>query len=284
VPVTVFTGFLGAGKTTLILSLLPQLPKDYRVVLLKNEFGDVEVDSQLARQSSLAAVSEILNGCMCCVLVGQMKTALLEILENHSPDRIIIECSGSAFPATLALQIRELERETSRALALDAIATVVDAENFAGYEDTSATARLQAQYTDVLILNKWEGVSERALDDVLERLNALNDLTPKVRAAGRALDPALVFGLDSRMFELGGAEEAEAEAGARHDEVETATVWRGGVRPGHTHADGEGHGRADGDGDVAGPNADTLDEDTVRDALAGLPKEGVYRVKGFVRV
>ena len=80
IPITVFTGFLGAGKTSIILSLLPKLPKDYKVVLLKNEFGDIEggnpittadkdssrvVDSQLAKQSSLAAVSEILNGCMC---------------------------------------------------------------------------------------------------------------------------------------------------------------------------------------------------------------------------
>ena len=84
IPITVFTGFLGAGKTSIILSLLPRLPKDYKVVLLKNEFGDVEgeagalvigrttmlmlslhtVDSQLAKQSSLTAVSEILNGCM----------------------------------------------------------------------------------------------------------------------------------------------------------------------------------------------------------------------------
>jgi len=65
IPITVFTGFLGAGKTTVILSLLKRLPKDYKVVLLKNEFGDVEVDSKLAQQSSLTAVSEILNGCMC---------------------------------------------------------------------------------------------------------------------------------------------------------------------------------------------------------------------------
>ena len=81
IPITVFTGFLGAGKTSIILSLLSQLPKDYKAVLLKNEFGNVEgifivqliwllysfdysVDSQLVKQSNLAAVSEILNGCM----------------------------------------------------------------------------------------------------------------------------------------------------------------------------------------------------------------------------
>lgn len=68
IPITVFTGFLGAGKTSVILSLLPKLPQSYKLVLLKNEFGDVEVDSKLAQQSSLTAVSEILNGCMYCIL------------------------------------------------------------------------------------------------------------------------------------------------------------------------------------------------------------------------
>ena len=64
IPITVFTGFVGAGKTTTILGLLSSLPSGYKACLLKNEFGDVQVDSQLARQSSLAAVSEILNGCL----------------------------------------------------------------------------------------------------------------------------------------------------------------------------------------------------------------------------
>ena len=61
-------------------------------------------------------------------------------------------CRGSAFPATLAFQIRELERETDHDLKLDAILTVIDAENFSGYEDTSPTARMQASYTDLIII------------------------------------------------------------------------------------------------------------------------------------
>jgi len=76
----------------------------------------------------------------------------LSSIENFSPDRIIIESSGSAFPATLAFQIRELERETGGAFKLDAIVTVIDAENFTGYEDTSTTARMQAAYTDMLLI------------------------------------------------------------------------------------------------------------------------------------
>jgi G3E family GTPase len=98
-----------------------------------------------------------------------MKSALLEIrggyrwwnrfvdlthsiTDNFWPDRIIIECSGSAFPATLAFQLRELERETGGDFKMDAIITVIDAENFMGYEDTSPTARMQASYTDLLVV------------------------------------------------------------------------------------------------------------------------------------
>ncbi|KAF8274802.1 cobW-domain-containing protein [Lactarius quietus] len=294
IPVTVFTGFLGAGKTSIILSLLPQLPKEYRVVLLKNEFGEVEVDSQLAKQSNLTAVSEILNGCMCCVLVGQMKSALLEILENFHPDRIIIESSGSAFPATLAFQIRELERETERALTLDAIVTVIDAENFTGYEDTSVTARMQAQYTDVLLINKWEHVHERALDDVLEHLNTLNELTPKVRCTGKSVDPALIFGIDSKLF----SDARDDDCGrkrrcAAHDEVETVTLLRGAPAPTHIHTDACSHDTlAHAHSHTQDPtkiprDMDTplppLDEPALAAALGQLSKECVYRVKGFVR-
>ncbi|OSC99948.1 cobW-domain-containing protein [Trametes coccinea BRFM310] len=299
IPITVFTGFLGAGKTSIILSLLPRLPKDYKVVLLKNEFGDVEVDSKLAQQSSLAAVSEILNGCMCCVLVGQMKNALLEIREKYRPDRIIIECSGSAFPATLAFQIRELERETDGDLKLDAIVTVIDAENFAGYEDTSPTAKMQASYTDVILINKWEHISERQLDILIDHLNTLNDTTPKVKCQGRAgVDPGLVFGLDSSLFQLESRDEHLDGAGSHHDEVETATVYAG-AEPfargacGHEHADhahcvhaaheGAREAAADGSSHDEALSSAVAEEQLVA-ALSSLSKVTVWRVKGFVRL
>ena len=110
--------------------------------------GDNEIDSKLfALQQqeqqeeqkqenpkgakSAIAVKEMLNGCMCCVLVGQMKNALLELKEQFDPDRIIIETSGSAFPAPIAWQIRELDQGQFN---LDSIVTVVDCINFKGYE------------------------------------------------------------------------------------------------------------------------------------------------------
>ncbi|KAH8117746.1 cobW-domain-containing protein [Phellopilus nigrolimitatus] len=283
IPITVFTGFLGAGKTTLILSLLPVLPKGYKACLLKNEFGDVQVDSQLAKQSSLTAVSEILNGCMCCVLVGQMKTALLEIKNKFRPDRVFIETSGSAFPATLAFQIRELERETDGEFKLDAIVTVVDAENFIGYEDTSPTARMQASYTDLILINKWEHISERQLDIVLDHLHTLNDLTPKIKCNGRGgVDPNLVFGLDSKLFN---DPEQLVHIDCNHnDEVQTLTIWRGSSKSSqlqpcscdHIHAPLHTH--------TLQEDRPVLTEALLTLLVSTLPKESVWRIKGFAQL
>ena len=87
-----------------------------------------------------------------CRLFTWIANLTYHITDNFRPDRIIIECSGSAFPATLAFQLRELERETGGDFKMDAIVTVIDAENFMGYEDTSPTARMQASYTDLLVI------------------------------------------------------------------------------------------------------------------------------------
>ncbi|KAJ4479964.1 CobW/HypB/UreG, nucleotide-binding domain-containing protein [Lentinula aciculospora] len=284
IPITVFTGFLGAGKTTVILSLLPKLRKDQKLVLLKNEYGDVEVDSKLARNSSLTAVSEILNGCMCCVLVGQMQNALLEIRDQYRPDRIIIECSGSAFPATLAFQIREMERNTEGDFKLDSIITVIDAENFAGYEDTSPTAKMQASYTDMILINKWESVSDRQLDIVMDHLHTLNDLTPKIRCDGRnGVDPNLIFGIESKLF----LDEDTPTLDPSHvDEVQTLSLYLG-SKAGLSHKH-DGHEHVPGHNGTAGDH--TINRQTpitlgiLEECLSKVGKESVWRIKGFVRV
>ena len=113
------------------------------------------MDSRVIQQSSISGVKEILNGCLCCILVGQMKTAISEVLEKYAPDRILIETSGSAFPGPLVWQVQEMAKE-GIPVRVDGVITVVDCLNFCGYEDTSYTARLQAKYTDLILLNKWE--------------------------------------------------------------------------------------------------------------------------------
>ncbi|EAA31891.1 cobW-domain-containing protein [Neurospora crassa] len=199
IPITIITGFLGSGKTTLILNLLPQLRAanpSYRLALLKNEFGDLAVDSQLASSSAIAGVSELLNGCICCNLVGQLSVALSELQSTVRPDRIVIETSGSAFPATLALEVNRLARETGGQYVLDGVVSVIDVENWKGYEDTSYTARIQARYTDLIVFNKWEGAGERRFDEVLDRVGDLEVDTAWVKSDKGWVDMSVVFGID----------------------------------------------------------------------------------------
>ncbi len=249
-PVNVFTGYLGSGKTTIIMGLIRQLPADYRSVWLKNEFGDVDVDSQLARENNIE-VKQILNGCLCCVLVGRLGDALEEIIGQYHPDRIIVETSGSAYPAPIAVEIRR-HPDT---LKLDSIVTVIDALNFTGYRDKSFTAKLQAQYTDLILVNKHESLTERQLDDVLDDVYDLNLDTPKIKTDRGRIDPGLVFGLDTKLFESQEqADEADRGKDVRHHDLEVELIQ---VR-----------------------TDKTLDRQAFETFLKSLPPDQFFRIKG----
>lgn len=276
IPITLLTGFLGSGKTTLLLSLLPQLRAQnprYKLALLKNEFGDVAIDSQLANSSSISGVREMLNGCICCNLVGQLGPALEE-LRNSIPDldRIVIETSGSAFPATLAIEVNRLAKETGGAYALDGVVTVIDVENWKGYEDTSFTAKLQARYTDLVIFNKWEEAGEERFDECLDRLGDLEGVNVAWAKSDRGKVPyELVFGIDgglARALGCGGREDDRAH-GHKHDhqighqnEVEVISIML------KTDIDEQGQ---------AAVNSEKLEK-----LLKSAPKDEVYRIKAIL--
>ncbi|KAK6524036.1 hypothetical protein TWF694_005703 [Orbilia ellipsospora] len=277
IPITIVTGFLGSGKTTLILNLLPQLPPPptYTLAILKNEFGDVAVDSLLTsttnpNASSVSSVTELLNGCICCNLVGQLSDAIAEILRDVNPSRIIIETSGSAFPATLAMEINRISREMEKAAAadpslpritLDGVISVIDVENWKGYEDTSYTAKLQAKYTDLIVMNKWESCDERRLDDCVDRVRDVSEETPWVKSDKGRIGADLVFGIDgARITMLEAVEEEKGHEGHSHgghnDEVEVLSV--------RLPKSGEG-----------------LDGLKFLELLKKAPRDEVYRIKGI---
>ncbi|KAL4913443.1 CobW/HypB/UreG, nucleotide-binding domain-containing protein [Aspergillus aurantiobrunneus] len=277
IPITILTGFLGSGKTTLLLNLLPQLPKSYKLALLKNEFGDVAIDSQLASTSAISGVRELLNGCICCNLVGQLSDALQQLQTEVSPDRIIIETSGSAFPATLAMEVNRLARESGYpgAYVLDGVVSVIDVENWAGYEDTSYTAKLQAKYTDLIVFNKWEGVSERRFDEVLDRVGDLEVDTAWVKSDRGRVEKDVFLGIDGALFAKGGEEDLD---GLKEDSHE------------HDHEHGHGHQSEvevlsvslRQNGAEAGKGG-TIDVSALEKFLSSASKEEVYRIKGILR-
>ncbi|KAI9140587.1 CobW/HypB/UreG, nucleotide-binding domain-containing protein [Paraphysoderma sedebokerense] len=223
----------------------------------------------------------MLNGCLCCVLVGQMKNALLEMKEKFNPDRIIIESSGSAFPAPIAWQINQLRNEGA-GVHLDSIITVIDCVNFRGYEDTSYTAKLQAQYTDLLLLNKSELITPRQLDDVLDHVYALNEDTPVIYyLKDKGIDVDLFFGLDSKLIGnesksrasslgIAGAYNDENAHGHMNREVDLVLVKK------QIDNSKQNVGRFDW--------GELFTIEQLENWLGTLSKESVYRVKGVIRV
>ncbi|PLB54533.1 CobW domain protein [Aspergillus steynii IBT 23096] len=267
IPVTIVTGFLGSGKTTLLLNLIPQLPATYRLALLKNEFGDVAIDSQLASTQSISGVRELLNGCICCNLVGQLSDALDQLRAEVQPDRIVIETSGSAFPATLAMEVNRLAREQPGSLVLDGVISVIDVENWQGYEDTSYTAKLQARYTDLIILNKWENVSEMKFEVCLDRLGDLEVETPCVKSEKGRVDKDVLLGIDGALF---GKEDGVVHGDHAHE--------------GHDHA--HGHQSEVEVLSVSLKTAQpegTVDVAALEKLLGSAPRDEVYRIKGILR-
>ncbi|PGH26747.1 hypothetical protein AJ80_01511 [Polytolypa hystricis UAMH7299] len=278
IPITIVTGFLGSGKTTILLNLIPQLPKDYRLALLKNEFGDVAVDSQLAAANAISGVRELLNGCICCNLVGQLDEAILELRDTVKPDRIVVETSGSAFPATLAMAVNRLISEHPGEFELDGVITVIDVENWQGYEDTSYTAKLQARYTDLVIFNKWESASEERFDVCLDRLGDLEEETPWVKSEMGKVTKDVLLGLDNALF----------SRAIQNNEHRLLDGEKNGSTTNHSHD----HSHKDDHQSevevlsVTVTSTDRfaiLDSDFFATSLRISPKEEVYRIKGIVR-
>ncbi|KAK4615588.1 hypothetical protein CLAFUW4_10421 [Fulvia fulva] len=268
IPITIITGFAGSGKTTLILNLIPQLRAQtpgYNLALIKNEIGDVAVDTQLAAATELTGSKELLGDCICCTNVGQIGQALDEFYDREArPDRIIIETSGSAEPLKLVLEINRLAKESGR-WELDGIVSVIDAENWGGYASTSFTARLQAKQTDLIVINKWESLSERDFDLFLDKLGDLDVDTPQVKSDNGWISKDLLFGFDGKMArawmtEQAGHSHGHEEEGHKHtSEVECLSITLSGK-------DGEG----------------SVDLRKLEQMLRSAPKDEVYRIKAVL--
>jgi G3E family GTPase len=192
IPVTIVCGFLGSGKTTIISSLIDYLLQNsVKVAYIKNEIGSENIDGILIRGKHIDT-RELLNGCICCTLTGQLYHAITELVETRRPDRIIIEASGVADPSAIALLI------SSHPLVYrDGVIGIIDVLNFEGYKDLSMTARRQAQFTDIIVFNKIEIASLDRKKSVVGFVRELNDVSPIVEAPKGVLDPRLAFGISS---------------------------------------------------------------------------------------
>lgn len=216
--ITIFSGFLGAGKTTLIKKLIAEGYKGEKLVLIENEFGQIGIDGGFLQDAGVE-ITEMNSGCICCSLVGDFGKALEKVLADYAPDRILIEPSGVG---KLSDVIRAVQNIDAHDVVLDGFTTVVDAKKYKMYmKNFGEFFDNQITYASCLILSHIGGLSQEKLDDCVKSLREKNPVAPIVttdwdKLTGQQLVDAMTQKntLDDELREL--LAEAEHEEHEHH--------------------------------------------------------------------
>ncbi|MBQ6404025.1 MAG: GTP-binding protein [Oscillospiraceae bacterium] len=169
--IDIFSGFLGAGKTTLIKKLIAEAYAGEKIVLIENEFGEIAIDGGFLQDAGVT-INEMNSGCICCSLVGDFEQALKQVLEQFSPDRILIEPSGVG---KLSDVIRAVQSVESDDLKLNGFTTVVDANKCRIYmKNFGEFFNNQVEHASAIILSRTDGLSQEKLDRCVAMLREKN--------------------------------------------------------------------------------------------------------------
>ncbi len=266
IPVTLLTGFLGSGKTT-VLNRLVQQPEMADALVLINEFGEIGLDHLLVAHSREDIVVEMSSGCLCCTIRGDLVRTLKDIHWRFARDgrrqfsRVVIETTGLADPAPI-VQTLATHRDVRDRYRLDGLVTTIDARNGEATLDAHVEALKQAAMADRLLLTKADLVDAGALDRLTDRLRVLNPAAGVIRVshgeleASRILDLGLFtadgkiadverwlaevrYGPDDHGHQHGAA---DREHGRNHDHGHD---HRHDDHPAHRHDEGHGHAHHD---------------------------------------
>jgi len=255
-PLIILTGFLGSGKTSFLQHFIEYQTQRHRfVAVIQNEIGEIGLDGKLLDYT----VTEIDEGCVCCSLAGNLKRAVHGILENFSPDYIILETSGLANPLSLLEDMTELDA----VVRFDSTVTLVDALNLDAALAGGPLAADQVGAADVIVLNKRDLVDGARAEAVRRQVRQINPRAPVFCTTYGDLNPALIFDADDSAGPgLGGmktaAGSAPPEASAGHATHAEMGLWSRSLR-------------------LSG----ALDRQKFTQAVASLPPS-VFRAKGLV--
>ena len=234
-PVTVLTGFLGSGKTTLLNHILTSTEHKMKFAVIENEFGDVGIDENILVESSEETLIEVMNGCICCTVRGDLTEVLDRMYDRIKDfDGVLIETTGLADPAPVA-QTFFVEDKISERYKLDGIITVVDAKHLIQHLDDEKPEGIeneaveQLAFADRIMLNKIDLVDDAEIKTVESRIKAVNGFAPIYRTENSIIDPKELINIGSfdlqRTIEMD-PEFLDTEAEHEHDARVTSTSSR----------------------------------------------------------
>lgn len=264
IPTTIFSGFLGSGKTTIITHLIDTLQqRGEQVIYIKNEIGDTDIDSRVLEGKGIKT-KELLNGCICCTLVGPFISAITEVVETFNPDRIIIEASGAADPSALALMV-----SSHPLLERDGVIVIIDVVNFTGYKDLTITSQNQTKFTDLVVFNKVELVDLQQKRAVVGYVRELNSHSPIIEAPQGKVAPEVIFGLNQTELNLLLASiPAQTQSSETHHSLDAE----------HAHSD---HIDQDEIQAFTLFSKNTYSQEAMESFLKSLP-DNIFRAKGYI--
>lgn len=227
--VDIISGFLGAGKTTLISKLLKEALKGEQVVLIENEFGEIGIDGGFLKDSGVE-IREMNSGCICCSLVGDFGTSLKEVVDKYHPDRIIIEPSGVGKLSDVIKAVKDLHIENE--IVLNSASTVADASKVKVYmKNFGEFFNNQIEHAGTVILSRTQNVSEEKLKTAIELIKSVNPNAHIITTPWDDIDGTKILGAMENVtnLELDMLAEAAQKAYEEHEKEHHH----------HHHEDGE---------------------------------------------
>ena len=235
-PVTILTGFLGSGKTTVLARLLSR-PELARIAVIINELGEVGLDHELIRVAGDGEAILLPSGCVCCTIRSDLADTLRDLFQQRVRgripdfDRVVLETTGLADPAPI-LQTLIGDPITAARYSADGVITTIDAFNADWQLDTQREAVKQTAFADRILLTKTDLVAPDATACLVERLRAINPAATPIPVLQGEVDPALILGTGFAAKSSQADGWLAAEAHDRHDHDHEA-----GLDP-HHHDDG----------------------------------------------
>lgn len=188
--IDIFSGFLGAGKTTLIRKLIEEAYKGEKIVLIENEFGEIGIDGGFLKDAGIE-INEMNSGCICCTLVGDFSKAIEKVIDEFKPDRILIEPSGVGKLSDVILAVKNLKDDR---IHLNSFTTIVDGIRYEMYaKNFGEFYNNQVEHANTVIISHAQELDAEQIDSAVNKIRELNKEAPVITTDWDELDGSIIL-------------------------------------------------------------------------------------------